>query len=224
MPRKTHPIQTDPEYIIISLCDASGTWSEPYRKDPRFKVIQVDPHFIFTMIDSNCHMKWSGTVQKFENHLEELLDLPVLGVLMAPPCTHFSIAGADLWGHKDKVGDTQKGLDIIDTCLRIVEKTSPKWWVLENPPGRLEGLRREKIGNAKLYFQPWEYAGWSNHPEDENYTKRTGLWGNFNTKLEKNPTIDPVNVSKTKKWNLNRSITPSGFAKAFYKSNSTITR
>jgi hypothetical protein len=96
-----------------------------------------------------------------------------------------------------------------------------KWfWALENPVGRLVKLFPE-IGKP-MYFNPCDYAGYlnlsiSDHNEldrirrkdgnnisaeerefvvrCEAYTKKTGLWGDFNHDLIKLP-IEPVRVCK----------------------------
>ncbi len=58
---------------------------------------------------------------------------------------------------------------LVDHCLRIIEETKPKFWVLENPfNGRLKNV----IGKPNYVYQPWEYGS--------PWTKKTALWGNFN--------------------------------------------
>jgi hypothetical protein len=87
--------------------------------------------------------------------------------------------------------------------------------VLENPVGRLNKLRPQ-LGNP-WYFQPWHYG--------DAYTKKTGLWGNFNKDLVKQEvTPDPNSWimklgGKSEKTKELRSMTPLGFAEAFFKAN-----
>jgi len=59
-------------------------------------------------------------------------------------------------------------MEIVNACLRIIEKCKPVWWAMENPRGYL----RQYIGNPKLTFQPWEYG--------DQWTKATDIWGDFN--------------------------------------------
>ena len=134
----------------------------------------------------------------------------VHGILAAPPCTHLAGSGARWW--KDKGEDALfESLSIVDACLRVVLLTQPEWWCLENPVGRLVHY----LGKPKMYFQPWEYG--------DPYTKKTCLWGDFNEPVKK--PVEPTEGGKM--WRLPpsedrpmlRSITPPGFAQAFFEVN-----
>ncbi len=106
-------------------------------------------------------------------------------------------------------------------------KTTLQFWALENPREFLKFF----LGNPALEFQPWEYG--------DGYMKLTYLWGNFKT-----PQKNVVEYEKTKFDRINardlpelpegyvynkgcglnlrqvrRSITPSGFATAFFYTN-----
>jgi hypothetical protein len=61
--------------LILSLCDYSGVWSQPY-VDDAYDVVRVD-------------LKHGQDVR-----LLELPDRPVHGILAAPPCTVFANSGA----------------------------------------------------------------------------------------------------------------------------------
>ena len=193
--------------LILSLCDHSGNWSAPY-KAAGYNVMQVD-------------LKLGGDVR-----LLKKLDCPVHGILAAPVCTAFSGAGARHWAAKEAEGNTQllDGLALVDACLRIVGVHKPAWWVMENPVGRL----KDWIGKYRHTFNPFEYAGWCNTPEeqyDNQYSKKTLLWGRFNIPEPK----ELSNIHGSKMWAKYggksertkelRSVTPKGFAKAFFASN-----
>ncbi len=62
---------------ILSLCDYSGAWSNPYR-EAGYKVIQVD-------------LKLGNDIRLFE-----FIDSQVYGILAAPPCTELGRSLADL--------------------------------------------------------------------------------------------------------------------------------
>ena len=181
---------------ILSLCDYSGTWSAPYC-EAGYKVIRVD-------------LKRGQDVRLLEFQNE-----PVHGILCAPPCTEFAVSGARWWAEKgeDALLDA---LSISDACLRAVAIYSPKWWVLENPVGRLKKF----LGPHAFSFDPCDFA---DGLPDEAYTKKTLLWGKFNT-----PVKCPVPAVLGSKMHLMapspdraalRSVTPKGFARAFFEVN-----
>lgn len=132
------------------------------------------------------------------------------GILAAPPCTEFAGSGARWWKGKGAF-PLLGGLSIVDACLRSVLISKPKFWCLENPVGRLIHY----IGTPVMYFNPCDYG--------DPYTKKTALWGNFNEPI-KNP-VEPTEGSKihlmppSKDRAKLRSITPPGFAKAFFGAN-----
>lgn len=157
----------------------------------------------------------------------------VHGLMLAPVCTDFTISGARWWPEKDADGRTAESLKLVDECLLLVDLLMPTWWVLENPVGRLATLR-PSLGAPRLYFQPCHYAGHADVPDTDAYTKKTGLWGNFNENLERAP-IEPRMVTlangkrgswmwaklggKSARTKELRSVTPQGFARAFAKAN-----
>ncbi len=175
--------------IILDLCGGTGAWSEPYKE------AGYETYIIDILEDVRLLEKWKR---------------PVYGILAAPPCTHFAGSGARWWSNK---GDDAllEGLSVVDACLRFAIVNKPVFWCLENPVGRLVRY----LGKPVMYFQPYEYG--------DPYTKKTCLWGDFNA-----PTKNPVEPTEGGKiWRMPpsedrsmlRSITPPGFAKAFYEAN-----
>lgn len=175
--------------IILDLCGGTGAWSEPYRR-AGYSVKVV------TLPDVD--------VRLFEYARN------IYGVLAAPVCTDFAGSGARWWRGKPP---PYEGLSIVDACLRIVAVTQPHFWVLENPVGRL----RRWLGPPVMYFDPCDYG--------DPYTKRTCLWGKFNRpKLRR---VKPTKGSamwaryggKSERTKRLRSVTPPGFARAFFEAN-----
>lgn len=201
------------EKIILDLCGGTGSWSKPY-KDAGYDVR------IITLPDNDVM-----TYKPPEN---------VYGILAAPPCTEFSVLNCIA---EARARDEEAGMKIVNACLRIIEKCSPKFVCMENPTGFL----RQQIGKPTLTFQPWNYG--------DAWTKRTDLWGYFNApefkfkkwdELEKLPIYIRPNREKPSIAFLHKSsqalipqlkdficdtdaafraITPPGFAKAFYEAN-----
>lgn len=194
---------------ILSLFDYSGRWSQPY-KENGYDVFQVDIKLGIDIL---------------ELQPEDLPFDSVYGILAAPPCTDFSGSGAQYWKAKDEDGRTEASLALVRKTLDFVDVHKPKFWALENPVGRLPRLL-PRIGNP-WYFNPNEFAGWldGEAAERECYTKRTGLWGRFEV-----PDKKPLPVSPGGSWIMKlggksertkelRSMTPLGFAYAFYEAN-----
>ncbi len=178
--------------IILDLCGGTGAWSKPYA-DAGYDVIFVD---LRDGVDIRTLTLWVTT--------------KAYGILAAPPCTHFSGSGARYWKQKGNKALIE-GLSVVDACLRRVVINKPEFWCLENPVGRLNRY----IGKPVMYFNPCDYG--------DPYTKKTALWGNFNHPI-KNP-VEPTEGSKmhllppSKDRAMLRSMTPPGFAKAFFEAN-----
>ena len=185
--------------IILDLCGGTGAWSKPYVEagyDVRLVTLPDSDVRIYTPPD-NVH-----------------------GILAAPPCTEFSWAkhfhGKDKYSH-----DFIAGLEIVSACMRIILTSNPSWWALENPRGYL----RKWIGEPGWSFDPWEFGA--------TYQKTTCLWGIFNTPtavvLVKPPGLQKFSMLKSHEIapeyygkltrQERRSITPSGFARAFFEAN-----
>lgn len=90
---------------------------------------------------------------------------PVHGVIANPPCTEFSTARSD-----GRARNPEEGMFLVRECQRIIEEVKPEWWVIENPA---KGVLREYLGEPAYQYEPW----WYGSP----WTKRTALWGKFNT-------------------------------------------
>lgn len=151
----------------------------------------------------------------------------VYGILAAPPCTHFCNASSQYWNYYDSIGLTEYSLSIVRRCFDLAAQLKPKFFALENPKGRL----RKLIPEQPIYeFYQYEFGG--------NFTKKTYLWGNFNTFLVKGPVNDkPIRFDEAKmseyldvpddykfeenfsKRQVVRSMYPPAFANAFYEVN-----
>ena len=192
--------------LILDLCGGTGAWSAPYR-NAGYHTLIIDPAIECIDLGIKC------TVEQFIKYPHSYIKKRIHGIIAAPPCTEFARSGARWW--KDK--NPQLLADAITTvqaCLKAIDILKPHWWVLENPVGRLARMV-PALERHTASYQPWEYG--------DPYTKRTCLWGQFTM-----PPKTPVYPSKgSKLWHLGpsperaklRSITPTGFANAFYKAN-----
>ena len=204
---------------ILDLCGGTGAWSKPYRdRWPEYQVTVVDPEGADDLAENGGLFK--DTVSQFISDLiDEMNDvnaphiLRFRGVIAAPPCTEFAGSGARWWVDKDPqlLWDA---IQLVRDCLWIIQRCKPDWWILENPVGRLAKCVPE-LGKWHTTYQPWEYG--------DPYTKKTCLWGNF-TMPPKTP-VEPTEGGKI--WRMApsperaklRSITPPGFAQAFFEAN-----
>jgi hypothetical protein len=181
---------------ILSLCDHSGAWSQPYA-DAGYKVIRVDLQ------------------EGRDVRLLQRLDDRIHGILAAPPCDHFAGSGARWWEGKGEQAILE-GLAIVDACLRSVIVHKPEWWVLENPVGRL----RRWIGPPAFSFNPCDYGDpytkktllWGE------FTPPMPMWSKQACKPVEPTEGSAVHLMWSHQKN-ERSKTPSGFAKAFYEAN-----
>lgn len=200
--------------IILHLCADLGSDSRYYQIDTEYDVILVGKNI---------------GVENFVSPKN------VHGIIANPPCTEFS--NAKRFG----THDIEKGMYLVNHCLRIIKECNPKWWALENPA---TGKLREILGKPKYTYQPWEYGS--------PWTKKTALWGEFNIpkplfnnwvdvpkneKLYQRKGYEKPRMTKFHKSAINlitefefakkfvmtdadfRSLCSQGFAKAFYDVN-----
>lgn len=198
---------------LLSLFDYSGNWARPFALNGWNVILWDQKHTSdlysrFSNIESACAEYFYENI--FDNYGT------VDGILAAVPCTDFSASGARWWKDKDQDGRTAKSLEILNTTRAIIDLCQPDFYCIENPVGRMHKLCPE-LGKPKMYFNPCDYG--------DPYTKKTALYGDFNTNLIKDP-VEPTEGSKMLKYGGKsertkelRSITPEGFSWAFYEAN-----
>ena len=216
------------EKIILDLCGGTGSWSRPYQENGYdVRVITLPGHNI-------CDKELQRV----------LVDLNPYGILAAPPCTMFSFARTNAKTPRD----LKEGMECVRSCLNVIwscmeikqataKKTLPlQFWALENP---YHGFLKKFLSEPKFIFDPWEFG--------DGYQKKTALWGHFNepkkkpipmtkeTKAKaktnshlhtlgvkfdylKSKDIHPEYFGKFDRQT-RRSITPAGFANAFFEAN-----
>lgn len=129
--------------IILHLCADLGSDSLFYQQSDEYEVIMV------------------GEKIGVENYNPPK---NVYGVIANPVCTEFSTAEGF-----NKVKNIEKGMFLVNHCLRIIKEAQPYFSVIENP---YNGRLKEIIGNPPYFYQPWQFGS--------PWTKKTALWGNFN--------------------------------------------
>ena len=250
---------------ILALYETSGTFSRLYY-ELGYDVIQVDlqnkgkSKERWQILNTDCRL------------IEHLADKNVVGIISHPPCTVFAGSG-NRWRHQEKkIPSTnnihknlldqklQDAMSMIDVVFRLVHITRPVFWFIENPVGKLS----KYIGKHQFSFNPYEFASYRENPEEflnlnfdksvlqkykgsfeeEAYTKRTLLWGKFNSPNKNVNThrdngfhevkpefiemkggkrmskihYNSLKLDKNQRMNV-RSKTATGFAIAFVKEN-----
>ena len=197
--------------LLISLYDYTGNWSRPYSENG-WNVIQVD---IKHGIDI---MKW-----EYQNILVPPCSIVVM--LIAQPCTDYALSGAKHFWAKDRDGRTEASQQLVAKTKEVKDYFKPDVWALENPMSRIHKLNRW-LGKPRLKFDPFWYAGYDPIPDNSRYVKKTWLWGDFSLPYPK--PVEPISRENPGWRNLGgksertkelRSITPLGFAYAFYEAN-----
>lgn len=203
--------------VILDLCGGTGAWSAPWKAAGYGVSVVTLPEYDVTKAvighQFTTFPRKSGGSLVVRNE-------SVLGILAAPPCTEFSRA-KQFHGKGHYQHDFAKGLEPVVACLRLIGEIQPTWWAMENPNGFL----KRWMGEAHESFEPWEYG--------DNYQKTTLLWGKFNMperKVVNKPAgLKKFSLLKSKEIapeyfgiydrTVRRSITPTGFAKAFFEAN-----
>ncbi len=228
--------------IILDLCGGTGSWAKPW-KDAGFHVWTV------TLPDFDVRKYKIQDGYLYFGHPDEegwvgIEVNKIYGILAAPPCTMFSFAHTNA----KKPRDLKEGMECVRACLDIIwkimevkqdtksKKIPLEFWALENP---YHGFLKKFLGKPAFTFDPWEFG--------DGYQKRTALWGHFNepkknpvpmtdeakAKAKTNSHLHTLGVKfdKLKSKDIHaehfgkfdrqtrRSITPQGFARAFYKAN-----
>ena len=228
--------------IILDLCGGTGSWSKPYRDAGyNVQVITLPEYDVTAFCEAQIEksngdwVKGIGFGKKGDDGTcaeDCKLMIPfdeIYGILAAPPCTMFSMARTVAKTPRDLEGAMQ----IVQACLRIIwmcryNGKRLAFWAMENPKARLRWF----MGKPAMTFNPYDFG--------DPHRKPTDLWGNFNTDLKHNQV--ELNEAQRKQSQLNsrelpklpddyllptdfskraaqRSITPQGFAQAFFDAN-----
>lgn len=240
---------------LLSLFDYSGIWSEPYER-AGWNVYRWDIKIDEFMDINNIDLAKTA-LDLFEDVDGILAAVPCTDFAVSGS-QYWTQKDAD--GRTQKSIELVNRVECLVDLFTpndpdFYEDGGTFFWGLENPVGRLTKLFPH-FGKP-MYFNPCDFAGYlnlssSDHNEldrirrkdgmnicreeiefvikCEAYTKKTGIWGEFNRELIKNP-IEPVRVckqgspvqtfgGKSDKTKENRSFTPVGFSIAFFNANS----
>ena len=210
--------------ILLSFFDYTGNWSKPFKNDINWSVQTFDIKNGQDIMDFDPARFMSEYLHSMQKY-----NIPEIGLLFAVPCTDYALSGAAWFATKDNDGRTAQSQKLVQKTKEIIdwfEKTGClKFYAIENPMSRIHKLN-PWMGSPLLKFNPCDFAGYDEDPEKSRYNKKTWLWGNFNIPEKKY--IEPLQKEfpghlklggKSERTKELRSITPMGFANAFYEAN-----
>lgn len=136
--------------VCVDLCSGLKGFSQAFEKEG-WQVITID-----------TVKKFKPTIQADIRFLPLREGLQPDVLLASPPCERFSIA-MPKWPKKG----IQKAFEIVGACFEAVATLKPKFWLVENPKGRLRWF----LGTPKQTIRYSDY--------DRKYPirKLTDLWG-----------------------------------------------
>lgn len=198
--------------IVLSLCDYTGNFVEPWRK-AGYECWTVDlQHGGTFKVDGM--MRVNADVRSWLPPRAEYAFCAAF-----PPCTDIAVSGAR-WFKEKGLGSLAEAIEVFAACVRICEWTGAPWFC-ENPVSVIASHYRK----PDYIFNPCDYAGYLDQPELEAYTKKTCLWTGGGFVMPEQKAVVPVLGSKMhllppspERANL-RSETPKGFAKAIFEVN-----
>jgi hypothetical protein len=136
--------------IILDLCGGTGSWSKPYQKAGYdVKIITLPEHDVTD-----------------ELTVKYCIGLKPYGILCASPCDCWGMMANCRWQERTKEFVLLHAKILVKN-LRIIYESKPKFWCLENPPGKMVQF----LGKPRYSFDPYDFG--------ESYHKRTFLWGSF---------------------------------------------
>lgn len=148
--------------LVVDICSGYGNFSEPFIQ-AEWEVIRFDysekfKDVPFTIIQD---------VTKINEVLAKIPRKPDC-IVAGPPCERFSIANRMF----PKKG-IMKALEVVGAVYEIIAELRPKYWIVENPRGRLRWF----LGSPNSTVSLSDYGG--------KYKKPTDLWHNFELPMVK---------------------------------------
>lgn len=199
--------------MVLSLCDRTGVMVQPW----------LEAGYECWIVDLQHPRGVTRDGRLVRVGADARVWLPPRGEYVAafafPSCTDQAVSGARWFKDKGLAG-LAGAVEIVEACRDRLEWSGAPW-LLENPVGTIAKYWRA----PDSYVHPWQFAGWNEDIERENYTKKTGLWigGSFvlpEMKPAPAPHRDDIHkMPPSADRGDRRSITPTGFARAVFEAN-----
>lgn len=207
------------EKVLLSFFDRTGNQSQPYR-EAGWRVIQIDIKHGKNFLNFN--------IIEFLNQYGSVL--PEIGIIAAMPCTAYALSG-----NRHKKTEARKAIfeesqQLVAHLKKIIDFLADErlllFWQLENPSTDIH-THNKWLGKPRQKFNPCDFALYNPiDPESDRYNKRTWLFGDFRPMTSKR--LEPLTAEnpgwrklggKSERTKEQRSVTPLGFAYAFYTAN-----
>jgi len=142
---------------VLDLCSGLGGFSQPFI-DVGWDVVRIDNNPKFKDVPNT----FIGDIRDLDFVYSLVRGKQLLLIVASPPCERFSIANRMF----PKKG-IREALDIIGSIYEIIAELRPRYWIVENPRGRLRWF----LGKPNSTIHLSDYGG--------KYMKPTDLWHNF---------------------------------------------
>lgn len=172
--------------LCVDLCCGLGGFSQAFEGDSDWEVVKID-----------INPKVRPTIVADVRYLPLRQNLEPDVLLASPPCERFSV-GNRAW---PKIG-IKRAMETVGAVFEAVAWLKPKYWLVENPMGRLRWFLGTPQQTLRLcdYGAPWK--------------KLTDLWGNISLPLIKAQHRPITTVSNAARDPLKRAFLPHGFSEA----------
>lgn len=209
---------------VVSLCDRSGVFARPWA-EAGYECWCIDiQHSIRRprreiVGDGEINYIW-GDVRAVKRPTKKRI---VFGAAFTP-CTH--VAGSGARDFATKGGYLMRdALEMFEAARQVLSWLDIPY-MMENSTGVFSSVPH--IGKPDYYFDPHQYAGYADSPDEEAYTKRTCIWAGGGFVMPPVMPVDPILGSKMHLMSPSderadeRSKFPQGFSRAVYLSNSAL--
>lgn len=209
--------------LLIDLFDYTGNTAEPYRK-AGWHVKQVDKKHGQDLLDWDF-VAWFNQFC-VDNHHHAM---PQVGIIAMIPCTAYALSGNRHKKTPQRIPVFEESQKLCARVKQIIDFFDNigilDFWMVENPASDIH-THNPWLGEVKQKFNPCDFAGYDPIPDNSRYNKQTWLWGKFRRMaikrmepFEKSSPIWKRFGGKSEKTKEARSITPLGFAYAFFEAN-----
>jgi hypothetical protein len=117
---------------VLDLFAGLRGWSDPF-KERGHEVLTLDFDETFTPDFCADILVWDSGALPWQPDI----------ILASPPCTAFSVMQIGRnWtrDHQPKNDRARLGLEILDVTLRVIAVIAPRFWIIENPVGKMRKM------------------------------------------------------------------------------------